>query len=315
MLYKLWLNFAKKCNARVSLINFETPNFFNEYSQRDPSLWEHWKYVSRYCDSIISISKISSEYAKKFFTDVPQHCQFQVCEPTINCRAADRVGSQQRRKQIFVISRFGDFSAHKGGDLLTNVIVPEMKGFCLILLGGKKMSSSLRITIEKKCNHLGIHLNLLDSISDEEKFTIIKSSKFTIFLSRFEGYGYPPVESLYCNTPCLASDLPVLREISGKGLIYLKNDDVSESKKSVAEWCRSEFQDSDLRKFVAHVCGLDNMEKKLLENFRQISNCCYCNKVGIPNTPIAICQLQIFIYFVSEKFTLKYIKEKLGISP
>ena len=46
-----------------------------------------------------------------------------------------------------------------------------MKDFELILLGGKNADSKKSI---EKCIDLGIHLTLLGSISDEDKFKIIK---------------------------------------------------------------------------------------------------------------------------------------------
>jgi glycosyltransferase involved in cell wall biosynthesis len=42
-----------------------------------------------------------------------------------------------------------------------------------------------------------------------------------VFLSHFEGFGYPPVEALYCGVPCVARSLPVLREVNGDYLHYL----------------------------------------------------------------------------------------------
>jgi glycosyltransferase involved in cell wall biosynthesis len=39
-----------------------------------------------------------------------------------------------------------------------------------------------------------------------------------VFPSYFEGYGYPPVEALYCGTPCVAYALPVLKEVCGEHL-------------------------------------------------------------------------------------------------
>ena len=33
-----------------------------------------------------------------------------------------------------------------------------------------------------------------------------------VFPTRFEGFGLPPAEALYCGRPCLAYDIPILRE-------------------------------------------------------------------------------------------------------
>jgi glycosyltransferase involved in cell wall biosynthesis len=58
-------------------------------------------------------------------------------------------------------------------------------------------------------------------LTDLEKFREFKSSRLMVFLSHFEGFGYPPVEALYCGVPCVARPLPVLREVNGQYLHYL----------------------------------------------------------------------------------------------
>ena len=52
------------------------------------------------------------------------------------------------------------------------------------------------------------------------KWVEIKKSLFMILPSSFEGFGMPPAEALYCKIPCIASDLPVLRENYGDYLEY-----------------------------------------------------------------------------------------------
>ena len=51
-----WLTVALKSSAKVGLINFESPNFFNAFStiKKNPDLWENWTFISRYSDVIIS---------------------------------------------------------------------------------------------------------------------------------------------------------------------------------------------------------------------------------------------------------------------
>lgn len=41
---------------------------------------------------------------------------------------------------------------------------------------------------------------------------IREESRMTLYFSDYEGFGMPPVESLLCGVPCLASDIPPIRE-------------------------------------------------------------------------------------------------------
>ena len=60
----------------------------------------------------------------------------------------------------------------------------------------------------------GMKIDLFESLSEQDKVIEIKKSSLIIFPSYFEGFGYPPVEAMYYKTPCVAFDLPVLREFT-----------------------------------------------------------------------------------------------------
>ena len=68
-----------------------------------------------------------------------------------------------------------------------------------------------------------INLIFEKSISDDKKFQIIAKSKFLIFASAFEGFGYPPIEALSVNTHVFVKKLEVLEEVNGENLIYFDN--------------------------------------------------------------------------------------------
>ena len=50
-------------------------------------------------------------------------------------------------------------------------------------------------------------------ISDEELFNEIRSAKFLVQPSLYEGFGLPPLEALYLGTQPIISDIDVFREV------------------------------------------------------------------------------------------------------
>jgi glycosyltransferase involved in cell wall biosynthesis len=52
-------------------------------------------------------------------------------------------------------------------------------------------------------------------LADEELRSLVAGAAALAFPSRYEGFGLPPLEALACGTPVVASDLPVLREVTG----------------------------------------------------------------------------------------------------
>lgn len=219
---------ASSWKAQIVLMNFETPNWFNTLAcgYRSPRLWRHCRNTAKFADIILSISSESEIYAKKFFSEVQKQTKFMYHYPPINSLVADSIKNIPKENQIICISRFSKEARHKGGAKMINLITPELSGCTIKFIIGRKGLD--RKTISQFYN-LGqrnnIKIEFLFNVTDREKFDEISRSKAMVFLSFFEGFGYPPVESLYCNTPCIVFDLPVLREVSGNGLIYVKKHD------------------------------------------------------------------------------------------
>ena len=68
------------------------------------------------------------------------------------------------------------------------------------------------IPLFEKAENFGINLKFIENPTEVEKFHEIQKSKLMLFPSYFEGFGYPPLEALYMDTPVVCYDLPVLRE-------------------------------------------------------------------------------------------------------
>lgn len=230
--YARWLRCAARSRARVALLNFESANFFNTFSPvpRDPKKWKSWREVSRFCDVILSSAEISNRYAEEFYTEAPDGCVFATCQPSINSVEADAAVAVPEKNRIFVITRFSSSdSGHKGGEELLLTLNDEIRGCTLCLLVGKNgVPRHVRTILDERSEQCGFEYELLQELDDRAKFSYLKSAKLMLFLSRFEGFGYPPVEATYCGVPCIASDLEILRETSGDALMYVDPTNPSE---------------------------------------------------------------------------------------
>jgi glycosyltransferase involved in cell wall biosynthesis len=227
-LYSRALLLARTRGARVALLNFESPNWFNAYSPepRNVNLWKGWVEVSRSADMILSLVAEGTKYAKEFYDEIPGHTLFRHCYPPVNSIMADSVGRPPKRKQILCITRAGATDAHKGGHELLKALCPALKGYTLLLLvGSGEIDSALHGQLTRRAEKYGASVEIAYRLTDREKFRRIKESAMMLFLSRFEGFGYPPVEAQYCDVPCVVYDLPVLREVSGDGLVYVPPGD------------------------------------------------------------------------------------------
>jgi glycosyltransferase involved in cell wall biosynthesis len=81
------------------------------------------------------------------------------------------------------------------------------------------------------------------AISDAELWQLLRSARFSVFISLHEGFGLPVAESLACGVPCLTSDFGSTREIADEGgaLVVDPLDDLA-----VADQMRRLLTDDDL---------------------------------------------------------------------
>lgn len=278
-LYEGSLQAAHAHGAKLAMLNFESPNWFNEMSPepRDEAFWDQWVWLSKYCDAIVSSAEESVRYARDYYREAPEDCQFLSCSPAINSVVADIIPDQPAERRIFAPTRF-QRATHKGGNRLAELITEDWRGFTFVLLVGAdgQVPDDIMTDLRAKADQCGVQLELLAGLNDLEKFHEYKRACLTLFPSFFEGYGLPPVESLYCNTPCACFDLPVLRETCGDALIATPPGDWDAYRDAVADYLRA-FKSGDgvqdnLRQAVEAHAAMDSFVERADEFFIAVCN-------------------------------------------
>ncbi|MEW6295733.1 MAG: glycosyltransferase family 4 protein [Candidatus Diapherotrites archaeon] len=93
------------------------------------------------------------------------------------------------------------------------------------------------VKLAKMCPHINFVNILYPPVNSTNKNMIIKSfvphqkmveyfsaADFLLWPSRFEGFGFVPLEALSCNIPVIAFRTGILNEINIKGIYYVKNN-------------------------------------------------------------------------------------------
>ncbi len=103
----------------------------------------------------------------------------------------------------------------------------EGERFILVLAGRANPHFSKSIVQKiRALRRAGYTLEHRKTVNDGALGALYRSAHFSVLPSRFEGYGLPVQESLWAGTPCLCSDIPVLRECSqGRGCLEVRRDD------------------------------------------------------------------------------------------
>lgn len=259
--------FTLKRHAKLVFVNFESGNWFNELSSRSLVIWEPWKKACEIGCLMLSISQEGNQYAKDFYIDYLKLTEFDYWYPCINVLEADRSTNIVREnKRVLILVRIAN--KHKGCDDLNSLFCPELKDTTFVLLiGSERVLKAFTSNIEKLASKNQIHIEYKYQLSDYEKFIEYKKASVLVFPSYFEGYGYPPVEALYCNTPCIAYDLPVLREVTNNGAIFVPRGDAVALKNALIIFFQKpqEYQITGLRKLVYDQVNFDH-KSSLINN-------------------------------------------------
>jgi glycosyltransferase involved in cell wall biosynthesis len=91
----------------------------------------------------------------------------------------------------------------------------------LVLAGSRGAGYDEVVEAIRRSPHHG-RIRVLDSPSDREVDQLYKGAHALVLPSRYEGFGFTPLEAMSRGCPVLASDIPAHREISGDGAALLE---------------------------------------------------------------------------------------------
>ena len=97
---------------------------------------------------------------------------------------------------------------------------------------------------------IGVHA--LKGLSDADLHGCYAHARLFLYLSRIEGFGFPPVEAMTHGTSVLCSDIPSLREVTNGSAHYVSPDDSRRAAVKMAELLEGPLPDrSEITKSVA----------------------------------------------------------------
>lgn len=149
----------------------------------------------------------------------------------INCEIKKHQSTAQKHYDFDYILFIGNIKKHKGLDILLKAYrTAQENGFTpkLVIVGDNKRFK----TVDKEISQLlgeGLDPNIVytGNISNEKLYIIIEQALLLVQPSVYEGFGLPPLESLYLGCNILLSDIPVFREIySGFPVTFFDRDNL-----------------------------------------------------------------------------------------
>jgi hypothetical protein len=212
-------SYAQKFNIPCCAMLFETPNWVSKFrggQDGTDSYWADYKQgILTTADFVLCNPSPTLDYAKQWLDKDGYKGKIYPMPPAINVRAAEAVLDQDKVNEITFIGRHLDFKCP--GDVVKSASVCD-KDLVVNFIGSH--NDVKRKTLRQLGKSLGVEVKFYSGINDYEKFTIIKRSKAVVIPTKFEGFGMPPAEAIFCKTPVVVYDLEITKAIYGKSVKY-----------------------------------------------------------------------------------------------
>lgn len=184
--------------------------------------------IKRACteaDAIVAISEQTAADLVKFLKVDSKKIEiiYQDCDPIFKQQANAESKRAPSAPYIFVA---GSFEKRKNHLKILEAFAQLPEDRPRLLFAGKK-SAYLQdmLSLAKK---LGVasEIEILGFVKKEDLPGIYRQALFTIYLSEFEGFGLPVLESMACGTPVLTANGSSLPEVGGSAALYANPNDV-----------------------------------------------------------------------------------------
>jgi len=162
---------------------------------------------------------------------------------------------EYKKNLINLVKAFKIFSQHHSDYKL---ILAGKPGFGFV---------TIQKAITKAVKQNKVKIELLDYISDTEKFKLQSQSKAVILVSYEEGFGIPILEGFDTGTRILASNIPALHEIGGELPVYVDPSSSEAIAQGLEEIIKDDRLDLDKGFSRLDVFSWDDVINKIKNNF------------------------------------------------
>ncbi len=214
------------------------------YPKQHKFQYYYFKYI---LPSIIRSSKrivVISEFTKR---EVVKH--YNICEENIEViyngtNIIEYIPNDVTEKQFCDLTKGKPFFITVGAtyqhknilNLLKAVMAFDRKDVLFFIIG-KPNQYGIEMREFAKANNL-TNVIFLDYISESLLGKLYTEAICNIYVSLYEGFGFPPLEAASVGTISLVSDIPVMKEIFGNTMVYTNPEspaEIAEKIKKISE--------------------------------------------------------------------------------
>lgn len=133
-------------------------------------------------------------------------------------------------------------------DHLTKLVDPP-----LLVLAGAIRKRTVQALKSKKYKAIAHHVEMIENPNETDLKRLYEGARGLILPSHIEGWGLPAGEALWCGTPAICSDIPVLREVCGDLGLYFASSDQEQLSKCMLQLLEDSEEYYSLKRKIANI--------------------------------------------------------------
>jgi glycosyltransferase involved in cell wall biosynthesis len=182
-----------------------------------------WPWAMRRAQAVVAVSEFAREEGIRLLRGDPGRIVVAHSGPGLLAEAAAPANAPELDGGPYLLY-VGNITAAKNLGFLVRAFDQANVPARLVLAGPRVDGfEELRGEIERTTARDRIVLS--DHVSDIELDRLYRDAVALVLPSRYEGFGFTPLEAMARGCPVVASDIPAIREVSGDGALLVPLDD------------------------------------------------------------------------------------------
>jgi glycosyltransferase involved in cell wall biosynthesis len=183
-----------------------------------------WPWALRHARAVVAVSEFTKREAQSRFRADPRKVHVVHSGPGFAPTEGTAVERPARFPSTLFFLYVGNLAEYKNVRLLVRAFDRAAIEATLLLVGRPDEGfDELRAEIEGLSSRTRVMI--VHDSSDEELEWLYGNATALLHPSRYEGFGFTPLEAMARGCPVVASDIPSIREISGPGALLVPPDD------------------------------------------------------------------------------------------
>ena len=202
------------------LIFMRYPEFYRPIDRK--IYFKKVKYACHSADKIVAISKQTKHDIETFFRVPPEKIEliYQPVAPIFfEKQNTSEIHEKHHLPEKFILS-VGTIEPRKNQLALLQALHSKEIKVPVVFVGKQTTSYLAEMKRFMKENEMESQVKFLSNISDADLAALYQTATLSVYISVFEGFGLPVIESMACGCPVVTSSVSVLPETAGHAAVF-----------------------------------------------------------------------------------------------